>query len=226
MDGSTKSAAVDTGAIFSVGKYDSDRVLTGKPSSKVFTVATGQHGHATKETRMDHDLCDPACTFNMVPDVTLDSMLSTGKMCDAGYFSVFDGEEVQIHDAETTKILTSKPPVLKGWRDPISRMWKIPLSRQPTVPHNGLEAKQRTAAGPTTWTHQKLHSPIKPAPSETITNVYQLKTKPEVVRYLHAAAGFPTKSTWYLAVKSGNFTSWPWLTPKNVRAHFPESEET
>ena len=145
----------------------------------------------------------------MVPDVTLDCLLSTGKTCDAGYFSVFDGKEVRIYDAETTKIVTSKPPVLKGWRDTISRLWKIPLSRQATVPHDGLAAEQGTAARPTMWTPKKFHSPIRPAPSETIANVYQLKTKPEVIRYLHAAAEFPTESTWYSAVRSGNCTSWP-----------------
>ena len=36
-------------------------------------------------------------------------------MCDARYFLVFDKEEMQIYDARTTKIMTSKPPVLKGW---------------------------------------------------------------------------------------------------------------
>ena len=46
------------------------------------------------------------------------------------------------------------------------------------------------------------------------------------MRYLHAAAGFPTEATWYAAVQRGNYNSWPWLNPKNVRAHFPESEET
>ena len=72
------------------------------------------------------------------------------------------------------------------------------------------------------WDPKNCNSPIAPAPSETIANVYQLKTKPEVIRYLHTTAGFPTESTWYSAVKSGNYTAWPWLTPKNVRAHFPE----
>ena len=55
------------------------------------------------------------------------------------------------------------------------------------------------------WIPKKLHSPTPPAPSKTIANVYQLKTKPEVICYLHAAAGFPTKSTWYSAVNSGKF---------------------
>ena len=41
-----------------------------------------------------------------------------------------------------------------------------------------------------------------------------------------AAAGFPTEATWHGAVKNGNYASWPWLNPKNVRAHFPEYEET
>ena len=47
----------------------------------------------------------------------------------------------------------------------------------------------------------KILLTITPSPSETIANLYQLKTKPEVIRYLHAAAGFPTKATWYNAVK-------------------------
>ena len=46
------------------------------------------------------------------------------------------------------------------------------------------------------------------------------------MRYLHTVAGFPTEETWYSAVQAGNYNSWPWLNPKNVRAHFPESEET
>ena len=47
-----------------------------------------------------------------------------------------------------------------------------------------------------------------------------------MIRYLHAAAGFPTETIWHGAVKNGNYASWPWLNPKNARAHFPESEET
>ena len=76
---------------------------------------------------MGHDLSESSCTFDMVPDVTLDCLASVSKMCDAGYFTVFDGEEVRIYDAETTKVVTSKPPVLKGWRDTISPLWRIPL---------------------------------------------------------------------------------------------------
>ena len=162
----------------------------------------------------------------MVPDVTLDSIVSTRKMCDAGYFSVFDGEEVQIYDAETTKVVTSKPPVLKGWRDKISILWRIPLVKRAPGLDDGLVTSRALGTRATSWDMKKTYSPLAPSPSETIANVYQLKTKPEVVRYLHAAAGFPTETTWYAAVKAGNYNSWPWLNPKNVCAHFPESEET
>ena len=116
-------------------------------------------------------------------------------MCDAGYFTVFDGTEVRIYDAETTKIQTSKPPVLKGWRDTITTLWKIPLVKTAPGVDVGQVTSRPPGTAPTMWSPKNCNSPIAPAPSETIANVYQLKTKPEVIRYLHAAAGFPTEST-------------------------------
>ena len=71
MDYSILSAVVNTGATSSVGKYGYVLKLTGKPSSKVFKVATGWHTHTTKEGTMDYDLCEPAYTFDMVPNVML-----------------------------------------------------------------------------------------------------------------------------------------------------------
>ena len=83
---------------------------------------------------MDHDLREPACTFHMVPDIALDPLCSSGQVCDAGYIKVFDNKGVTTYDTETTKIVTSKPPVLKGWRDTLSRLWEIPIRRQATIP--------------------------------------------------------------------------------------------
>jgi hypothetical protein len=68
--------------------------------------------------------------------------------------------------------------------------------------------------------------PARPPPEEAIFNVYELKTQPELVQYLHAAAGFPTKPTWYNAAKNKQFALWPGLTPKAMAKHFPESKET
>jgi hypothetical protein len=53
-----------------------------------------------------------------------------------------------------------------------------------------------------------------------------LKTSPELVRYLHVAAGFPTKPQWITAIKNKQYASWPGLSVDAVRRHFPESDET
>ena len=62
--------------------------------------------------------------------------------------------------------------------------------------------------------------------TDTIFNVYKLPSIEQSIRYLHAAAGFPTKSTWLKAIRCGNFSTWPLINVKNVNKHFPESEET
>ena len=182
------SAVVDTGATSNVGKFGCGLQLTGNASTKVFSTATGQKVRATETATMEHELREPARTFDMVPDITLDPLASTSKMCDAGYFSVFDEEEVRIYDAQTTKITTSKPPVLKGWRDKVSTLWRIPLIKQALAPDFGQRTNPMPGARPTSWDIKKPHSPFPPTPNETISNVYQHKTKPEVIRYLHAAA--------------------------------------
>jgi hypothetical protein len=47
-----------------------------------------------------------------------------------------------------------------------------------------------------------------------------------MVRYYHAAAGFPTKRTWLAAIKNNHYASWTGLTYERVSKYFPESEET
>jgi hypothetical protein len=63
-------------------------------------------------------------------------------------------------------------------------------------------------------------------PAEAVHSVYKLKTQPELVRYLHASAGFPTKPTWLTAIKNKQFSSWPGLTTDADRCHFPELDKT
>eukprot|EP00956_Cyclotella_meneghiniana_P019401 scaffold33215_cov93-Cyclotella_meneghiniana.AAC.1 len=59
-----------------------------------------------------------------------------------------------------------------------------------------------------------------------MANVHDLPSTERVIRYLHAAAGFPTKATWLKAISKGFYSTWPLLTSKNVNKYFPESEET
>ena len=53
-----------------------------------------------------------------------------------------------------------------------------------------------------------------------------METWLELVRFYHAAAGFPTKPTWLAAIKNGHYASWKGLNYSSVAKHFPESEET
>ena len=48
----------------------------------------------------------------------------------------------------------------------------------------------------------------------------------QVIRYDHASAGFPTKTTWLKAIKAGFYTMWPMLTATAVMKNYPESNET
>ena len=68
--------------------------------------------------------------------------------------------------------------------------------------------------------------PERPLPTEAIFNVFELKKQPEIVRYYHAAAGFPTKPTWIKAINNKQYASWPGLTSEMVQKYYPESEES
>ena len=109
-----------------------------------------------------HELREPAQTYNMVPDIALDSLARTSKMCDAGYFSVFNREEVRIYDAETTKVVIFKPPVLKGWHDKISTLWQIPLVNQAPRPDSGHMTSPAPGTRATSWDVEKHHLHLAP----------------------------------------------------------------
>ena len=53
-----------------------------------------------------------------------------------------------------------------------------------------------------------------------------MKTKAELVQYLHRCAFSPVVHTWTKAIDAGYFSTWPSLTSKLVCKHLPESPET
>ena len=57
-------------------------------------------------------------------------------------------------------------------------------------------------------------------------SAYDLPSIEDLVLYMHAAAGFPVKSTWLKAIKKENFETWPGLTYTNSVKYFPHSVET
>ena len=57
-------------------------------------------------------------------------------------------------------------------------------------------------------------------------SVYDLPSVEALVRHMHAASGFPVKSTWLRAIKRGNFETWPGLTYSNAAKYCPQVVET
>ena len=62
--------------------------------------------------------------------------------------------------------------------------------------------------------------------SQAINSAYELPRTKQLIRYLHACAGYPTRETWVKAIRAGNYVSWPGLTVKKVNKFYPETDET
>ncbi len=144
-------------------------------------------------------------------------ILSTVKFADANYITIFDKDEVNIYDANDTIITVIKGAILRGWRNNKANLWRIPLVRMVWNLNTDTVLLKRPPS-------EFLFN--HPDPTEAVHSVYELKSQPELVRYLHASAGFPTKPTWLKAIKNKQFASWPGLTAEAVRSHFPDSDET
>ena len=155
--------------------------------------------------------------LHITPGVSQHSLLSTGKFADANYITVFDKEMVNISDTNNTIFTVSKGAILRGFCYPVLNLYQILLVDM--VRNNNTDTIIVNCP-PTKYL------PDQPPPSETVYNVCELKTQPELVRYHHASAGFPTKPTWLAAIKNKHFTLWPGLTLDVARKHFPDSEET
>jgi hypothetical protein len=74
--------------------------------------------------------------------------------------------------------------------------------------------------------------------SRNTTNIQSQTNKPmlqrspitirnsRMIRYLHATAFSPVKTTWLAAIKRGYFASWPGLTTAAVAKHYPQTPAT
>ena len=56
--------------------------------------------------------------------------------------------------------------------------------------------------------------------------VYDLPSIADLVRYFHAAAAYPVRSTWLNSIKAVNYESWPIFTYNYVARYFPSAYET
>jgi hypothetical protein len=148
------------------------------------------------------DLLSPKARIaDVLPGLRPNSLVSVGKLADANYTTIFhpQGIGVTVHNDTLRMNLLSKP-VLHGWRD-ANGLWQL-----------SNDEKNATHTTKSTM--------------EVAANVYTLPSIKQAIRYLHAAAGFPTRDTWVKAITNGNFVTWPGLTVDIVKRHYPESVET
>ena len=134
---------------------------------------------------------------HIFPDLHNSALVSISQFCDNNFEARFTKLQVQILDGHRV--------ILTGQRDPCTGLWHIPLQMSPTSP---------------------TPTPSTDTPSPSANNIHELRTKQNIVQYLHQAAGSPVPSTWIKAIDSGFFTTWPGLTSDLVKKHLPKSLAT
>eukprot|EP00804_Cyclotella_cryptica_P016130 CCRYP_004246-RA/>CCRYP_004246-RA protein AED:0.35 eAED:0.35 QI:0/0/0/0.75/1/1/4/0/1339 len=200
------AAQISTTAILDSGASDiyfaPDAPVTNvNPSAPTSTVtdAAGTHHHSSAHA--NHLLPTlPACSGKIMPSFK-HTLFGVGPLCDNGCKVLFDSASATIYDKRDDTIL------LQGWREPTgAKLWRFSLLPD-TIP-----------------SHHVPHPTSSNTPSAL--NATNLPSVCALVHYLHAAAGFPVKSTWLAAIKAGNYASWPGLTYANASRHCPDSSET
>ena len=93
------------------------------PSTKVFYLPTGGTAQASLAAKLHHDLHEPVISMDIVPSLTDNTLISTGKFTDANYFAVYNDKELNIYDGNKAKIYITEEAVLQGFRCPTSKLW-------------------------------------------------------------------------------------------------------
>eukprot|EP00804_Cyclotella_cryptica_P026876 CCRYP_017593-RA/>CCRYP_017593-RA protein AED:0.20 eAED:0.21 QI:0/0/0/1/1/1/3/0/940 len=231
-DSMIPSAISDTGATSTAGALHDPFHSTTEPSTKVFLLLTGGTAQATHISQLLLDVRAPANQVDIVPNLT-QTLLSGSKFADVGYTAMYDKDEVNFYDSN--KIHINATSILQGYRCPHTGLWRVPL-RQITRNVNddtlildspcGTKSLNTKYIVPSTEEVRNLLTASSTREQHTILNVYELPSIEQTIRYLHAAAGSPTKTTWMAAIRRGNYNMWPLVIIANVHKHFPQLEET
>ena len=231
IEGKVPTAIADAGASSSVGKpmavsncgqyqLASDPFKpTGRKLNKIFQYGGGSIARAKDIKELPFDVRGEAKEVHMVPG-TQNNLISTNKFALEGYIKIFDKEEVNVYNANDVIIKTTRGAILRGWRVPSEGLWRFPL-----VPDAASICNLNTQTAILKHHPQAVLARKPPPRAEGVNNVYELKAKPELIRYYHAAAGFPTKPSWLAAIRNGHYHSWPGLDAETAAKYFPESDE-
>ena len=167
---------------------------------------TGTKAQATEVKKLLLDVRAPAQEIHVVPELQ-QTLLSGSKFADAGYTAVYDEEEVNFYNAKD--IIITAEAVLRGYRCHRTGIWRVPLKPHVLNENNDtliLDSPCGTLSNNTSYkvpSSEKIREHLQAAfeqPEDSLHNVYEIPSIKQAVRYLHAAAGFPVKSTWLKAI--------------------------
>ena len=199
-----KTAVFDSGATSNFGMEGDDFILTKEKSNKIFHMPTGTTALAIVKAKLHHIVREPKRTVDMVPNLKHNSLMSARKFADSNYISVLKTTEVSVYDDMSNLHRSiSSTVILRGWGCKHSGLWQVPIT--PVVLNNNTETMLID----------------QPNPEHAINSAYKFPSSEQLVRYLHACAGYPTKETWLKAIRSVNYLSWPGLTTKKFIWNHP-----
>ena len=200
-NGTIASGVSDTGATSTAGKPGDPFATSKTKSTKTFRLPTGGTTTSTHQAELLLPVRAPANVVDVVP--TLEQTLISGsKFADAGYTAVYDEHEVNFYEANKVKI--DAKSVLRGYRCSRTGLWRVSLpdhilnENTDTLlldAEGGEQSLNRMYGVPTSKQIRDHLSASEARDPDSINNVYELPSMEQSVRYLHGAAGFPTKAT-------------------------------
>eukprot|EP00804_Cyclotella_cryptica_P013491 CCRYP_020171-RA/>CCRYP_020171-RA protein AED:0.20 eAED:0.15 QI:0/-1/0/1/-1/1/1/0/162 len=125
------TAGMDSGTTSTVIQPKDNKYVidTDEPSNKIFTDATGEQTRAENQAKLRINLRGQATNADMVPTLRHNSLISTSKLADTNYHTVFTPDKVLVYDGE---VKPTKIPGWKGWRDKATGLWRLPLTNDVT----------------------------------------------------------------------------------------------
>jgi hypothetical protein len=147
------------------------------------------------------------------------SLLSIPQLAQNGNDILMTEGKVLVIDREREEL------VLDGIMDPNRGLYLVPLY------HYGKENRTLTVspintAQKTLKTAQVTNIVPQPLKRALSGNKYEVKAIPNLIRFLHAAAGYPVIKTWLKAIEKNYYIGWPGLTTNRVRKYLLPSEHT
>ena len=188
------TAKIDSGATQNYIQYKHRHLLTNvnilKNGPKAFLpnktiIQADREGHIL----LHNDLSQKAQKAYSFPQLTNESLISVGQLCDDNCKVLFDKSSV--------KVIKNNKTILSGSRSCKDKLYDLKIPNHNIKNNNNLM--------PTFDIGQQINFII-----------HKDQTKTDLARYLHATAFSPSISTFIKAIRRGNFVTWPGIDNLNL----------